>query len=216
MDRFAPVDTFEHDRGDSPGLRERKKRETRGSLVDAAIDLSTRHGFEATTVEDIADAVGVSARTFHRYFARKEDAIIGESPTRLVRFRENLSASSHGSVLDGVRAAALLNADEITASSAREKARARLIAATPALRAHNLSLYDEWAGVISDYAATAVGEAPTDRWPATLGAATMAALSSATRRWAASDDLDLRSEYDGVLDLLRGLDRLRPTKEARR
>lgn len=55
-----------------PGLRERKKLRTRAVLIDAAMDLCLKQGYELTTVEQIAAAADVSPRTFSRYFPTKD------------------------------------------------------------------------------------------------------------------------------------------------
>ncbi|MEV7039671.1 TetR/AcrR family transcriptional regulator [Amycolatopsis sp. NPDC051061] len=57
-------------------LRTRKKAATRQSLHEAALRLAMERGLDGVTVEDIADAVGVSRRTFSNYFTNKEDAIL--------------------------------------------------------------------------------------------------------------------------------------------
>jgi AcrR family transcriptional regulator len=57
-------------------LRERKKTATRQSLHEAALRLAVECGLDGVTVEDVADAAGVSRRTFSNYFANKEDAIL--------------------------------------------------------------------------------------------------------------------------------------------
>ncbi|MDT5335173.1 MAG: hypothetical protein QOD90_678 [Mycobacterium sp.] len=54
------------------GLRERKKLRTRAVLIDAAMDLCLKQGYDLTTVEQIAASADVSPRTFSRYFPTKD------------------------------------------------------------------------------------------------------------------------------------------------
>ena len=61
------------------GRREANKRATRAALLTAARTLFSEHGFEATTVRDIARAANVTERTFYRYFEGKEGLIGDET-----------------------------------------------------------------------------------------------------------------------------------------
>ncbi|GAA1981120.1 TetR/AcrR family transcriptional regulator [Amycolatopsis minnesotensis] len=54
-------------------LRERKKQRTRQALAETAVSMFTEHGFDATTLDALVDAVEVSKRTFFRNFRSKED-----------------------------------------------------------------------------------------------------------------------------------------------
>ncbi|EFC86866.1 TetR/AcrR family transcriptional regulator [Parafrankia sp. EUN1f] len=59
-----------------PGLRERKKQATREALREAALRLAVERGPDGVRVEDIAEAAGVSPRTYNNYFASREQAIV--------------------------------------------------------------------------------------------------------------------------------------------
>jgi AcrR family transcriptional regulator len=61
------------------GRREAHKRATREALQQAADRLFASQGYAATTVRDIAEAAGVTERTFFRYFAGKEELIIDDA-----------------------------------------------------------------------------------------------------------------------------------------
>lgn len=59
-----------------PGLRDRKKQATREALREAALRLAVERGPDQVRVEDIAEAAGVSPRTYNNYFASREQAIV--------------------------------------------------------------------------------------------------------------------------------------------
>lgn len=61
-----------------PGLRERTRRAVRKEIAEAANELFVERGFESTTIDDIAAAVGMSQRSVFRYFATKEDIVLGK------------------------------------------------------------------------------------------------------------------------------------------
>ncbi len=70
----ARIDTTPNKRS-APGLRERRKLQTRDALAAAAARLALERGLDQLRVEDIAAAANVSARTFNNYFDSKYAAL---------------------------------------------------------------------------------------------------------------------------------------------
>lgn len=60
------------------GLRERTRRAIQKEITEAAERLFVEQGYEATTIEHIAEAVGMSRRTVYRYFSTREDVVLGK------------------------------------------------------------------------------------------------------------------------------------------
>jgi len=75
---FPLRDLVTADVGPAAGRRDRKRAEVRANLHEAAVALFSERGYEATGVDDIAAAAGVSLRTFFRYFASKDDVLFAK------------------------------------------------------------------------------------------------------------------------------------------
>jgi len=58
-------------------LQEHKKRQAQAVIEETALRLFQQQGYEHTSIQDIADAVKMSPRTFFRYFASKEEVLLG-------------------------------------------------------------------------------------------------------------------------------------------
>ncbi|MFE2040383.1 TetR family transcriptional regulator [Streptomyces sp. NPDC059477] len=104
------MDTLERPAGDPtrPGLRERKKQRTRDALLRAALALFTTQGYDETTVDAITDAVGVSQRTFFRYYTGKEEAALAVQTMTVDHFYAAVRARPpHEPPLEALRRAVL-------------------------------------------------------------------------------------------------------------
>lgn len=172
------------------GLRERKKAATRAALRRAALQLVTDRGFDAVTVEEIADLAGVAQRTFFRYFASKEDVIVDDRDLaeELAALLEQTPAAQPP--VAAVRTALLSLAGRLDAGDRAEiLARQRLIATTPALLARSLEQHQAWEAVLADWLAERLGT--TDRLGnRLLPAVCVAAVRVAAEAWVASDGQD--------------------------
>lgn len=211
------MQTTEQLRVEPQGRRERKKDATREALVQAAIGLFSKHGFDATTVEDIANAVDVAARTFHRYFPGKEDVLFADADERLRRCEAALNEHAEsGNVLEAIRGALHVLADSILEHPRREAARQRLINSSTALRGHSLRHSDEWSRLIEQHTAAHLDIDPSDPLPGLLGDCTISVLRLACRRWVDEPNVDLHAEIDRGFGLIADLAKSTTTRGERK
>ena len=117
-----------------PDWRQRKKAETRDRIRGCALRLFLEEGYDATTVEQIAAAAGVSHMTFFRYFPAKEDVVLSDSYDPMIA-RLLGQTPSDWPLLKRIRAALLEGLAQVyEADRDTLLAQNKLIAATPALR----------------------------------------------------------------------------------
>ncbi|MEM9122241.1 MAG: TetR family transcriptional regulator, partial [Pseudomonadota bacterium] len=132
--------------GRRPSKRAARKAETNKKLIQASWDLFAEKGFDNVTVNDIANAAGVSRRTFFRYYPSKEAVIFYLHTDHLALFRR-LREEARGKP-DLGRADFYRLLLEVGKSCVREREnffRAhRLIGTSPALAAKDRSFDGDW------------------------------------------------------------------------
>lgn len=157
---------------------------SRESVARVALEMFARRGFEETTVDDIAAALGVGRRTVFRYFASKNDIVWGEFDRVLARLRTDLEAQ--GDEIDPIDAigVAAVSSNRYPAEVLPElRMRMTLITTVPALQAHSMLRYADWRAVIAEYVARRRGEDPDDLIPQTVGFAALGASMAAFSVW---------------------------------
>jgi AcrR family transcriptional regulator len=169
------------------GVREDKKRETRARLERAALDLFTQRGYERTTVEQVASAAGVSARTAFRYFPTKADLVFADAESDLAALRTHLSRQDRAlPALEAVRLALLEFSERI--GSPLNAERGRVIETNPTLTARGLEVRDVWAEAVGEELAARRGRRTPDERDRLGGMLVVAILVSAFREWSLAED----------------------------
>ncbi len=176
---------------------------SRAELEHAALRLFAAHGFEATTVDDIAAAAGIGRRTFFRYFASKNDVVWGDFDGGLAHLRADL-ARTNGSLLEGLRSAVLTFNAYDAAELPWHRDRMRLILGVPALQAHATLRYAAWRAVIAEHTARVLGLTEDDLLPRLVGHLCLGAAVTAYEQWLAEPDVDLEPLLDQALRALDG------------
>jgi AcrR family transcriptional regulator len=173
------------------GLRERKKQQTTDALVSAALELFGRQGYERTTVREITDIVGVSERTFFRYFAGKEELVVSLVAAGTDRFLRELAAGPAcqapvEAMLEALRRALHRTQDEWPCVDGRSQYSAivELIESTPTLLSAHLAMAQRDNDRVVRVLAERFGVDPaTDARPQVLAAAFAAVVAVCMREW---------------------------------
>jgi TetR/AcrR family transcriptional regulator, regulator of mycofactocin system len=162
-----------------------------------ALELFSSRGFDQTTVEDIAAAVGVGRRTIFRYFPSKNDMVWGDFDWVLERLREGFAAAGDETPLMQALRLAVVNSNSYDAEQLPGlRIRMTLITTVPALQAHSMLRYEAWRAVVAEYAAARLGEAADDLIPQAIAHAALGTSMAAFKRWVENPDEDLAGCLD--------------------
>jgi AcrR family transcriptional regulator len=173
-----------------PGLRERKKQQTRKALSWAALRLAVERGLGNVLVEDIAAEAGVSPRTYNNYFSSKAEAITWRHLDRARRTADLLRARPASEPLwESITHAVVAQAGDERASPEPEwTAGVRLMLTEPELQGEFLkagaAADRECAVAIAERTGTDPGR---DLYPRLLAAAIGAAIQVANEQWLRAD-----------------------------
>lgn len=193
-------------RRELPGLRERRRRQTCRDLADAAIDLFERHGVHGTTTDDIAEAAGISARTFFRYAATKENAIfLDRDPVESALHRESDQSVTEAEALMMIEDLLIDRLERFDAEAPDQHHRAlrarRLILSEPSLLALALALdaedVDHLTGTVLTMAPHA-DELRVRTLVTAVGTMIRLAIDEWARRAELGDTVSTRSLYDQI------------------
>jgi AcrR family transcriptional regulator len=178
------------------GLRERKKQQTRAAILREADARFASKGFEATTVDELCEAVEISKRTFFRYFGSKEDLVFPNHEERLARFLAFLEqAPPELSAFDTLRGASRAFAAEYTRHRERFLGQQKLIQTSASLVAREHAIDREWElvmGVWFEKRLPADGDQPAHFAKVMAGAA-IGVIRATMRHWYdgdATEDLE--------------------------
>lgn len=165
------------------GRRERRKRATRQALLEAAYTLFAERGYHETTMDEIADAAGVSRRTAFRYFPTKHSLVFPERESRLERFQELLHEDPKLGPYAALRHAVLTLAAEYEDDRGYLLTQDALVQATPELAGLELRLDRDFEEAMVERLRDGGRSRAAARRARVLGAAVMGVIRASLREW---------------------------------
>ncbi len=175
---------------------------TREEIEAVALALFAERGVEATTVDDIATAVGVGRRTIFRYFPSKNDIIWGDFDHVIARLRLHLDEGDTLPLADALRRAAVLSNSYPDDTLPELRRRLTLITTAPSLQANSMLRYAAWRRAVTEWSAARLGVEPDDLVPEAISQAALGASMAAFTRWVGHPGEDLGELLDDAYGLL--------------
>lgn len=184
------------------GLRERKKARTKAAIQQHAVRLFREHGYDATTVEQIADAAEVAPSTVFRYFPTKEDLVVTDDYDPII-FEAFRAQPPELSTVQAWRAALRATVAGLPpAEIAMQRERELLILAVPELWAASLNNITQTMTAIAELSAERVGREPDDPATRNIAGAVFGVMLAVMFDWAKNPDMDLPARLDEALEHL--------------
>jgi mycofactocin system transcriptional regulator len=176
---------------------------SRAALSHIALQLFLEHGFDETTVDDIADAAGIGRRTLFRYFASKNDLPWGDFEAGLDEMRAHLAAVPTSVSIAEALAAAVVRFNAFPPEEIPyHRERMELLLNVPALVAHSSLRYVAWRKVVSDYVAARLGLGDDALEPQAMGWIYLGISMSAYEQWLKDETADLGSLLERAFRML--------------
>lgn len=169
-------------------LRDITRDAVRSRIAAVALARFDADGFDEVTVEQIATEVGISARTFHRYFPGKEDAVIGDPARHRDDLAEALrSRPADEPVWDALCEAFVTMLERGGGDSDAGRRSVRVMQRTPSLRARNLEKHLSWADALVPITVERLSGDDAELRARTLVQAALGCFDVAISAWARDD-----------------------------
>ncbi|OBB93873.1 mycofactocin system transcriptional regulator [Mycobacterium sp. 852002-40037_SCH5390672] len=190
----------------------RRRSTTPHHITDVAIDMFTARGFADVSVDDVAQAAGISRRTLFRYYASKNAIPWGDFDNHLAHLRDLLdNVDSDVRLGDALRAALLAFNTFDESETARHRQRMRVILQTAELQAYSMTMYAGWREVIAAFVARRLECKTADLLPQTVAWTMLGVALAAYEHWLSDESVPLPvalgNAFDAVGAGLDGLDR---------
>lgn len=181
----------------------RRRSTTPQHITDIAIELFTTHGFAEVSVDDVAQAAGISRRTLFRYYASKNAILWGDFDTHLAHLEELLDAVEPGVRLGAALRSALLAFNTFDESeTVTHRQRMRVILQTAELQAYSMTMYAGWREVMAGFVARRLNLKTADPLAQTVAWTMLGVALSAYEHWLSDESVTLLEALGDAFDVV--------------